>query len=171
MRWASLLVTMAALAGCNREAEPGAVSACDVARSPDACLRCQARECPAALDQCYGARLRLGHDLPACPLDGDAAVSLTTYFSNDPRSPPRTCEAPLTPRCRWNEATQAYDKDCVQGSAPADCADFTRCYQACGCGSDCAPSCARFMTTGCAACLGRAVTGCATTYCAQECGA
>jgi hypothetical protein len=169
MRWLRLVVALGAVAGCNRGTGLDVGGACDLSQSSDACLQCQARECKAMLDGCYGARFRLGHDLPPCPSDGSGTITLTTSYSNDPRYQPVSCQHADTPRCKWNEATQAYDRDCVSPAGVTDCDPFTQCYQRCGCGAGCARSCSTSMTAGCSACVQK-TAWCAATYCARECG-
>lgn len=170
---------VAALLGCREASVPRGAVVCEVATSSDACFRCQAQRCGAQLDRCHGAGFHEGRSVGT-----------------------------ITRRCVWNSDTGQYDKDCTfsggLGSdasldyrngrltdagitvAPAvPCGYYAVCFQACGCGSQCAATCSQSagdaaVTTyyandprdqpGCAACVQSLLAPCVKRLCAAECG-
>jgi hypothetical protein len=163
-------VIAACMTACNETSlpTPGPL-VCEVAKSPDPCFRCQAERCGSQVDQCHGAGFHEGRKVGGVPRAKQS--------------------------CQWNADTQQFDRNCgyhdgrppdaSPSSAPyGPCADFATCFQACGCGSECATSCKQAAdggatTTyfandpryegGCSDCLQRVLAPCVQQHCAAEC--
>jgi hypothetical protein len=72
-------------------------------------------------------------------------------------------------RCKWNDATQSYDRDCTPVDKLWTCRDYARCFQECGCQTDCALSCQGTVNGDCSSCRKQVVDPCTAQHCAGEC--